>query len=731
MAHTTHEPVSFSRTALAQAAALCALATLPQAWAQNASPTPGADAPTLKTVTVSTRTTPLTSTVSGFGDEDLSRTPLAVKVIDASTLSDHHVRRMSDVLQLDASATDAYNAIGYWDYVTLRGFVLDARYNFRRDGLPISAETSLGLENRERIELLKGTSGIQAGTSAPGGLVNHVIKRPTEQPLRTVKLEANNHGNVLAHVDLGGRFGTDNAVGYRLNVAAEDMKNHVAGAGGHRELFALAMDWRLRPGSLLEVDLEHSRRSQPGVPGLSLTGNTLPAANPYTNINSQPWSQPGVMSGLTGSVRYEQALSADWSWQAHASRQSLKANDFLAYPYGCYAAATDTYYADRYCPNGDFDLYDYRSLNERRVAEAIQWQTKGKWVSEWATHHITAGILQSRQTERGQPQADNNYAVGTGNIYTLPALPADATFGDPYTNRTERSTEVFAYDHMAWSPTFSTWMGLRHSRIGRDSVRTDGSRATSYTQRFTTPWLALAWQFQPDYTVYASTGQGIESDVAPGRSRYTNAGQPLAPLKSKQWELGVKSANANGQAAATLFGITRPHAGDAGTCDVAGSCTRQMDGDDRHTGLELSTQRRVGPFTLDASAMWLSAQRRNSTIAPELNGQRPTNVPTRVVRLGLGYAISAVPGLSVQTLVSHEGRRNVLPDGSLQLPAWTKVDLGLKYQTKLAGQAATWRLGVQNAFNRRFFKESPYQYSHIYLFPAAPRTVVLSLEAGF
>ncbi|MBY0464279.1 MAG: TonB-dependent receptor plug domain-containing protein, partial [Burkholderiales bacterium] len=374
MAHTTYSPNSFARTALTQALTLCALATHATAWAQPTTSSLNADAPTLGTVTVSTRTAPVTSGVAGFGDEDLVRTPVAVKVIDAQTLSDRHVRRMSEVLQFDASATDAYNAVGYWDYVTLRGFVLDARYNFRRDGMPISAETALSLENRERIELLKGTSGIQAGTSAPGGLVNHVIKRPTEQPLRTVKLEANQHGNVLAHVDLGGRLGVDNAVGYRLNVAAENMKNHVPGAGGHRELFALAMDWRVRPGSLLEVDLEHSRRSQPSVPGLSLTGNTLPAANPFANINNQPWSQPGVMSGLTGGVRYEQAINADWSWQAQASRQSLKANDFLAYPYGCYAAATDTYYADRYCPNGDFDLYDYRSLNERRVAESVQWQ---------------------------------------------------------------------------------------------------------------------------------------------------------------------------------------------------------------------------------------------------------------------------------------------------------------------------------------------------------------------
>jgi iron complex outermembrane receptor protein len=67
----------------------------------------------------------------------------------------------------------------------MRGFTLDNRFNYRRDGLPISAETSLPLDNKERIEILKGTSGIQAGTSAPGGLVNYVIKRPTEQDCAT------------------------------------------------------------------------------------------------------------------------------------------------------------------------------------------------------------------------------------------------------------------------------------------------------------------------------------------------------------------------------------------------------------------------------------------------------------------------------------------------------------------------------------------------------------------
>lgn len=720
-----HTPV-----AAACATTLAALLGALPAQAQT-TPNPTADAPTLGTVTVKPSASAQPASITGFGDEPAERTPMSVRAITASDMGDVHARRVSDLIQLDASASDSYNAVGYWDYVSLRGFVLEPNGNHRRDGMPISAETALPLENRERIELLKGISGIQAGTSAPGGLVNHVIKRPTEQPLRTLRVEANQHGNLLAHVDLGGRFGIDNAIGYRLNVAGEHMRSYAPGTQGERELASLAMDWRLRPGSLLEVEVEHSRRSQPGVPGLSLTGNQLPAANPFTNINTQPWSQPGVMQGLTGSVRYEQALDADWSWGAQFSRQQLKANDFLAYPYGCYDAGTDAYYADRYCPNGDFDLYDFRSLNERRTTQALQWHIKGSLQAAGAMHHVKAGVLRTRYSEQGQPQADNNNAVGTGNIYTLPALPADATFTDPYTNRSERSTEWFAFDRMEWSPALSTWVGLRHTRMERESVRTDGSRATAYAQNFTTPWLAVTWQWQPATLLYASTGQGIESVVAPGRSRYTNANQALDPLKSRQWELGARQQWQGGQASASVFSITRPMAGDAGLCTVAGSCTLQMDGDAQHRGLELSGQQQLGAWTLDGSAMWLSAERRHGQIDPSLNGQRPTNVPNVVLRAGAALRVAQVPGLTVNARVSHEGRRSVLPDGSLQLPSWTRLDAGLTYQTRLSGHSAVWRLGVSNLLNKRFFQESPYQYSHVYLFPAAPRTVNLSLETSF
>ena len=106
-------------------------------------------------------------------------------------------------------------------------------------------------------------------------------------------------------------------------------------------------------------------------------------------------------------------------------------------------------------------------------------------------------------------------------------------------------------------------------------------------------------------------------------------------------------------------------------------------------------------------------------------------MPEWVLRASLGYRFAAVPGLSAVASLSHEGRRNVLPDASARLPSWTQVDAALRYDTQLGGHKATWTLAVENLANRRFFKESPYQYSHIYLFPAAPRTLRLALQTNF
>ena len=155
---------------------------------------------------------------------------MQVGVTSAEQMKDEGVRRLSDIARLDPSVGYGYNTEGYWDFLTVRGFVIDNRFNYRRDGLPISAETSIPLDNKSRIEVLKGTSGMLAGVGSPGGLVNLVVKRPTDVPIREAFLSWRQHGSVLAATDLADRLGEQREVGLRLNAAYEniDPQVHVA-----------------------------------------------------------------------------------------------------------------------------------------------------------------------------------------------------------------------------------------------------------------------------------------------------------------------------------------------------------------------------------------------------------------------------------------------------------------------------------------------------------------------
>ena len=91
----------------------------------------------------------------------------------------------------------------------------------------------------------------------------------------------------------------------------------------------------------------------------------------------------------------------------------------------------------------------------------------------------------------------------------------------------------------------------------------------------------------------------------------------------------------------------------------------------------------------------------------------------------------ALPGLAVQGAVVHESDRIVLPDNSARIPSYTRTDAAARYTQRVAGTTLTWRIGVDNVFDERAWKESPYQFGHVYLFPLAPRTWRASLQADF
>jgi len=675
-------------------------------------------------------TSPASQQVSGFENLSLRQAPFSATNIDNATLRDLGAQRISEALRLDSSVTDSYNSPAYWDILSVRGYTLDNRYNYRREGLPINAETMIPMDNKERIELFKGTSGIQAGTSAPGGIANYVVKRPPnsiESSVRSLTLNYGNSNNSSIALDLGGRYGENNAFGYRVNATYEDLNPYVQNAKGYRQLLALAMDWRINANTRLEWEIESSSRQQMGVNAASITGNTLPSpVYGQNNFSKQSWSVPGVFDGLTGSLRLKHRLDNGWMWTTQVGAQRLKTDDRLSYAYGCYAEGN----YDRFCSDKTFDLYDYRSENERRINDALQTELTGQVQLAGIQHDLTFSWLRQRQIDKLSPMQAYNWA-GTGS---LSGLSESAAAPEPYdlnTNRQEYSTEISVKDRIRFNRLADLWLGLRSSHIQRDSQRTDGSRATHDDRNITTPWVAFSHKLPYNATGYASYGQGVEAQVTPNRSRYTNAGEALPSAKSTQKELGIKGAQGTWLWNAALFDITRPVWGDQGACEEDNSCTRKLDGIAQHKGLELGMGYRSNQWKVDTAATWLDAKRSLALINPVQNGQRPLNVPSLVLRAAAEYRWTQVPGLRTTLRLSHEGQRDLLEGGAMKLPAWTTADLAAHYNTKVAGQKTDWTLALENATSRAYWRESPKQFGHYYLYAGAPRNLRLTIRTLF
>jgi iron complex outermembrane receptor protein len=689
-----------------------------------------AQAQSLTEITI-TDTAP--SQVSGFGDVPLSQAPFSAISIDQQTLQDIGAQRVSDALRLDASVADSYNSPAYWDSLSVRGYTLDNRYNYRREGLPISAETMIPMDNKERIELFKGTSGIQAGTSAPGGLVNYVVKRPPSAKGETIRSVSVSYGpgqSSSTGLDLGGRFGQDQALGYRFNAAYEDLNPYIQNTEGQRKLFALAMDWRITPDSKLEWEIERSERQQFGVNGYSLLGDTLPApVDGKRNLTRQAWSVPGVFNGTTGSIRFKQNLEGGWLWTTQYAGQRLRTDDRLGFALGhnCYRIDPNSpALCDRFSANGSFDLYDYRSDNERRTVDALKTELSGS--ANWAgvQHDLNISIMRSRQLDQLPPSQAYNL-VGEGYVNATYTTGSNASPSYPNTNRSEYSTEISVTDRMKLSTQTSAWFGLRHTQSDRSTVSLDPANPNPKSQNtgFTTPWLALSHEYINGSTVYASYGEGVELFAAPNNASYVNAGQFLGVQRSKQVEMGAKGqVGTNLRWNASVFRIERPAAYDF-------ESQRVVDGTQTHEGLEAGLQWSHQQWLIAGQAQWVDAHISGASLNTDLNGSKPLNVPVLTLRGLVQYRFTDIPGLRSSLRLNHEGSRRVTEDGHLNLPSWTTLDFATHYDTRIQGTRTQWTVAIDNLADRHYWRESPKQFGHYYLYAGAPRTVRVGVKASF
>ncbi|MFZ6657677.1 TonB-dependent siderophore receptor [Undibacterium sp. TJN19] len=655
------------------------------------------------------------SKTAGFIETPLVDTPFSVNVMTSSQMQDLRVRQTSDAMKFDASVNDAYNAIGYAEQFSIRGFALDNSSSYRKDGFAIPGDASIPLENKERIEVLKGIAGFQAGFATPGGIINYVTKRPTTAPLRSITMEISERGTLYGAADISDNS-SDRQFGFRINAAGERLRSYVKGANGERQFISGAFDWHISPQALLQIDADYQHKSQLSVPGFQLfNGTDLPRGVPADlMLNEQPWARPVDTRNSNLGLRFEYQLNTDWRMSLAANKHEFKRDDYTAFPYGCGSA--NLY--PGYCANGDYDVYDYQSVNESKSLWGTQALLNGKFATDGLRHEFAVGLSNS---QRRDYYGDYVYDyVGTSNLFHPVVVPPSMNKTGPvFLRRTDKEWSAFVQDIISLQDNLKLHLGLRQLHISRTQFDNPGYDQSKFLS-------TAAIVFNPVQTVslYGSFAQGLEhGGIAPFGT--SNANQMLDPGKSTQFEIGVKAdVQRNLNLSAAIFRIKKPlEYTNASNIYVS-------NGEALHTGLELSAQGKLLPqLNLGASLTALDAKQQNTGIS-SLDGKRVMNVPRLKSSVYLDYAVAEIKGLNLNSTWQYASSKAFSPDNTVSVPGYHVLNLGARYTTQIGSTATTLRFNIDNALDKFYWRDVTQSLGG-YLFPGAPRTYKVSAQFDF
>nr|WP_198982336.1 TonB-dependent receptor [Herbaspirillum sp. ASV7] len=649
-----------------------------------------------------------------LGSAGVMEIPFSTLNYTAELLQDQQARSVADVVLNDASIRMLTSTGGFGETYQIRGYGLTSGDVGVNGLFGLASGSRMPAVMIERVEVLKGPgtllNGINPGGSI-GGSINLVTKRAGDEPLTrlTALYESRRQPGVQA--DLGRRFGEDDAWGIRVNGVLRDGEASIAGGHQRQGAGALALDYRGR-GLRWSLDAYTQRedsadfRPQVGF----LPGVTALPAPPSGDADFFPGNRLHLQDDAL-LTRLE--LDLDGGLSTYAA---------IGYRHGA---------TQQNLPTGSVDASGigvvhnaYYDTDSRTVtADAgLRWQ-----LSTGAVRHTLAAGL-----TRLQQEAANAYLTSAGtnsySLYTQTTLPDISG---------NRSAPRKAYEMVLDSLTLTDTLSLADDRLRlfagarRQSVRYDsydtstGAQVSTYDASAVSPLWGVVLRPRSGLSLYLNYTAGLtRGTIVP--SGMANAGQVLAPYRSRQLESGVKADWGDLMTNLSVFQIDNPSAIITVLPGSPASSSYGYDGQQRNRGVEWSLYGEVARGLRLLGSVTVYDARLLRTANGVNDGHTAPGVPQRTANLGADWEVPGQAGLAVNARMIYTAPVYFDAANTLRLPGWTRWDLGARYRTRIAGRAVVWRANVENLFNRRaWLLDNPY------VTVAAPRTLLLSVQVDF
>jgi iron complex outermembrane receptor protein len=662
-------------------------------------------------------------------------TPLTVNVIPEALIQSQQAQSLLDALRNTAGVSPAQVTTTVYSNIAIRGINVENRGNYRLNGiLPVVNLVDLPLEDKQRVEILKGASALYYGFTTPAGIVNLTMKRPTLEPLLAATLFGNQFGAVGGHVDASDTWGM---FGARVNALYGNVDSGIDDTRGHRSLLAAALDFRPTDSVTLSLDAEHIEKevNEPGV----FRYVRLP---PPTLTNLYPALElPPLLDAETN-------FGPDWAANRAEERNLLTTVNWKISPAWALSASYGNSHIvrDRHFNTVDLDNYGPDTNGNGNLSISLQpgatfdntsyrAEIAGALRTGFITHEL---LLGSSRNVRDAFTSTSTPVTCPGAAATAPRVtcrqnvfqPVDIP-ETPFPERTGVKTRIddvgfYFFDRMELASWLQLLAGVRRTDYTEENR---DSGATTFQDEPTSISYGAIVKPRPWMSIYATHIDGLESTpLAPMTA--ANAGESVGAAESTQYEAGIKLEPRPGLLVqAAYFNIERDSA------FVNSSNLYVRDGRARYRGLEFSVTGEVtAQWSLYATGQFLEAEQISGAptvlvpLVPRVVGRKIENTPERTFSLASEYRFSdRVPGLRVNGALYYISERAVNPYNQAFIPAYTLFDLGAAYSTDIAGNELTFRLSGQNVTDKKHFSST----GNNVVAQSPPRLLKLSMSMRF
>lgn len=657
--------------------------------------------------------------VGMLGEQDAKNVPFNVIGYTNKMIQDQQATTLKDVVANDASVQNVQGYGNFAETYRIRGFDLDGD-DMTFGGLAgVMPRQVVSTQMIDRVEVFKGSNALINGSasSGVGGMINLEPKHAEDTPLTRIGVDYTSSSQIGTTLDAGRRFGDDNQWGVRVNVLHREGETAIDNEKRRATVASVGLDYR---GDKLRTSLDMGYQKQEyhgGRLGVNVSGvDFIPEVPRATSNYSQDWVYSNLESEF-GMARAEYDIAPDWTLYGAMGGQH-------SHETGAYASPS---------LKDEDGTATIGRMDTNKIVDAFSGMAgvRGKFDTGFVSHSVNVGY--SALTKREKTSYGMALTPQATNIYdTSPvAAPTNTYFGgdldDPRPTSRVRTEGLLLSDTLGFvDDKILLTVGARHQKVvvrnyayGTAEEDTDAR----FTKSRWTPGYGLVVKPWETVSFYANHIEALQpGDTA--SSGAVNVGQVTGISLSKQNEVGMKVDYGNIGGTLALFEIKKPTGIINPQTNVFG-----LYGEQRNRGVELNVfGEPIYGVRLNGSATWLDPKM-SKTEDGTWDGKNAIGVANFYTVLSAEYDIKPIEGLTALARITHSGSQYADEANTKKLDSYTTLDLGMRYRMKVQQNDLTWRLGVENVTNEKYW--SGVESYGTYIYQGDPRELKLSLSYDF